>query len=47
LDEVVRVRVLAGEVAGEVMEQVGVSQRGLPQLARIPGVLASALPSIE
>jgi len=42
LDEVVRVRVLAGEVAGKVMEHVGIPQGGLPQLARIPGVIASA-----
>src|SRR6185295_8705849 len=39
LDEVIRVRVLAGEVAGEVMKHVGIPQGCLPQLIRVPGVL--------
>jgi len=47
LDEVIRVRVIAGEVAGEVVEHVGIRQSLLTQRARIPGLLDSVLRSIE
>src|SRR5437870_4443122 len=47
LDEVVRVRVIAGEVAGEVMQYVGIRQGLLTYLARIPVLLDSASRKIE